>query len=1147
MRLTCFDLTRYGKFTDLSLPFGTAVKGSPDLHVIYGANEAGKSTFLSAWLDLLFQIPVRSPMGFLHPYPSMQLGAALEIDGRSHSVTRIKKRDHSLLDAQGAPIGEALLNVGLRGLDRASYAAMFSLNRQTLDDGGESILASEGDLGELLFQASAGLTDIAAQIDSLRDESAEFLNATGRKGRLRDLRAEFDALGERMKSLDTAAPEYARLAKERDVKQAAWQSARKEAEAAQTALNETERLSGALPLALRLERIEDQLSEFGDLPVPPEGWLAELPALDREETEMATRLEASEKSVAALEEELGRIPQDTEILEARDRIEAAGKLKSAYDTASTDLPKRLKERDIENQAIRVSLARLGQSGAEPDAVLPEVAVLGRLRGLVEQHSGIETRHAVATYELERARTEAERTAQRLKTAGGSTADLGGLGGLVQSIRRDDPVGSRDRAQASLDDADALWQEKLAALAPWIGDAAAVANLVLPERPVVERLAAEMEDATRKIVLQRETLARLEEEAAQRQARLQQTSAASTVTLEDAAKARARREAEWVHHRANLNSETADRFEVAMRLDDQVAATIVDQRTQAKIALEAEQALADARRRVNDAKIGVKGAEALREKLAERLTSIVTGVSPLLSADMTAEAFFAWMTRADDAREALRKCTEARRRVSLCDSSLERARSGLLSAMAQAGRGMEKDTDLTHALETAQSVLDHATQIQALAEADANAQQELARRESALVTAADVMSKWQSDWAAACVDTWMADAPPTVAEMSAILEELDQLRRHFDHAADLNRRITAMETNRDQFAAAVNTLTARVGMTAEDLPHEAWHHIIQRQRRAETSHEQRIDLQKRLASARRTHSEIEGKAKLHRTRTSEFMQFFGVKNWQQTREALSRAGDREKLQDSHNNCVEDLCDRLQTSTVQDALKRLEGVSKTELEARAESLRTDLKTLRSNQEEAHTSFRKTEDDLEKVGGDDAVARLEEQRQTLLLEMEESAREHLQKRLGLLAVDAALRQYRDTHRSGMLDRASEAFRAMSLGRYSGLAAQPDGMREILVALAAEGGSKQAGQLSDGTRAQLYLALRIAGYHEFVRNNGPVPFVADDIMESFDDDRAAEAFRLLAKMSETGQVIYLTHHAHVCEIAKQTCPEVSIHELPA
>ena len=50
---------------------------------------------------------------------------------------------------------------------------------------------------------------------------------------------------------------------------------------------------------------------------------------------------------------------------------------------------------------------------------------------------------------------------------------------------------------------------------------------------------------------------------------------------------------------------------------------------------------------------------------------------------------------------------------------------------------------------------------------------------------------------------------------------------------------------------------------------------------------------------------------------------------------------------------------------------------------------------------------------------------------------------------------------------------------------------------------------------------------------------------METFDNDRAAEAFRLLAEMGKTGQVIYLTHHEHLCDIARAECPGVTVHIL--
>jgi len=43
----------------------------------------------------------------------------------------------------------------------------------------------------------------------------------------------------------------------------------------------------------------------------------------------------------------------------------------------------------------------------------------------------------------------------------------------------------------------------------------------------------------------------------------------------------------------------------------------------------------------------------------------------------------------------------------------------------------------------------------------------------------------------------------------------------------------------------------------------------------------------------------------------------------------------------------------------------------------------------------------------------------------------------------------------------------------------------------------------------------------------------------------RAGETFRLLAEMSERGQVIYLTHHEHLCDIARGVCPSVNFYNL--
>jgi uncharacterized protein YhaN len=48
-------------------------------------------------------------------------------------------------------------------------------------------------------------------------------------------------------------------------------------------------------------------------------------------------------------------------------------------------------------------------------------------------------------------------------------------------------------------------------------------------------------------------------------------------------------------------------------------------------------------------------------------------------------------------------------------------------------------------------------------------------------------------------------------------------------------------------------------------------------------------------------------------------------------------------------------------------------------------------------------------------------------------------------------------------------------------------------------------------------------------------LPFIGDDILQTFDDDRALAALRVLADLSQHTQVIVLTHHRHVLELATQ------------
>lgn len=217
MRLTALDLVRYGKFTGRRIEFGAADAGKPDFHIIYGPNEAGKSTLFSAFLDLLFGIETRSTYGFLHPYPTMRIGGVIETGGATHDIFRIKRNQNSLVDPADRPLPDTLFAAALAGIDRAAYQMMFSLDDETIERGGEAILKSEGELGALLFSASSGLPDSSAVLARLRAEAEEFYKPQGRKHRLAELKAELETLKAERSAADTNAREFAALRKARDV------------------------------------------------------------------------------------------------------------------------------------------------------------------------------------------------------------------------------------------------------------------------------------------------------------------------------------------------------------------------------------------------------------------------------------------------------------------------------------------------------------------------------------------------------------------------------------------------------------------------------------------------------------------------------------------------------------------------------------------------------------------------------------------------------------------------------------------------------------------------------------------------------------------------------------------------------------------
>ena len=132
-------------------------------------------------------------------------------------------------------------------------------------------------------------------------------------------------------------------------------------------------------------------------------------------------------------------------------------------------------------------------------------------------------------------------------------------------------------------------------------------------------------------------------------------------------------------------------------------------------------------------------------------------------------------------------------------------------------------------------------------------------------------------------------------------------------------------------------------------------------------------------------------------------------------------------------------------------------------------------------------------------------------------------------------ALKRFRDRAQGPMLTAASGYFERMTRGEFVRLLSDDSGKDPVLVAQRRAGARIRVEEMSEGTRDQLYLALRLAAL-DIRRTNGvDLPVVLDDVLMTSDEERSGAMLQALADFGRDNQVIVFTHHRHIAEVARQ------------
>ncbi len=561
MRLRRLDLTRFGHFTNFSLDFGPSEEGKPDLHIIFGPNEAGKTTSFDGYLDLLFGIPARSKYNFLHDYENMRVGAVLEIEGAPTELVRIKRNKNDLITPSGDLVIPAQLLHALDGIDRDQYQAMFSLDDETIEAGGDDILASQGNLGELLFSAAAGLSDLGSVLETARAEVDLFHKKRARKTELADAKRALKELHDEIRELDVPASSFRKLKEERD-------SAQKLMEGAKTArdglLNERQRLDAmieCIPLMRSLHEHEDKLADTAAYPSLPETWATEAQELKLKQVEAQTEFRQANLRLTAEAKKRDYFEIDDKILEAAEALKILlDAPKSRAQTAEEDLPKREAELVGLEEEIADLAAELKLEHAD-DGVLSEV-LLSQLVDIAGLYSDVQTRLATANKEV----ATAKQNLQDLTNEDALTPEAisidENLEQLLAEIEPERLVSEIETANRELSLAETALNKALAQLAPWKVEVADLQLLSFTEREA-KRTAERYDDLLGKLDKAKSAKEDAEVEHDQRLARLQTLETGDAASVDDEAKhARAERDDLWAEHCKDFTESSAISFENA---------------------------------------------------------------------------------------------------------------------------------------------------------------------------------------------------------------------------------------------------------------------------------------------------------------------------------------------------------------------------------------------------------------------------------------------------------------------------------------------------------------------------------------------------------------------------------------------------------
>jgi len=1148
------DLRAFGPFTDVRLDLA---EGHEGMHILYGPNEAGKSSALRALKCLLYGIPKNSADNFIHENKALRIGGRLRnADGSEFAFLRRKGNKDTILSPDGKPIDERDLDRFLHGVTEESFGFLFGIDHEALVRGGRNILAGKGETGQSLFAAGAGGANLRAVLEAIEADAEALFKNKGQLPAINKAVSRHQELRKRISDLSQSSREWAEKEKELRKAMAERDSVKKSLERLTAEVNRLKRLIEIVPKSGLLRETRAKVEAMGEVITLPEDFAARRHQAEKQLNAAIEVKRRAELDLERLHADIAKIVLPQKLLDQADAIEAIRERLGQYRKAAVDLGT-LKGRLQQNKAdIRVRLQELapGLDAESVKGMRPRAAVKTRIQKLASRYEALQAEQARAAKALRDAEQNLNRLKDDLKSLEAPKDSASLKKSLAKLAKSGDLAAALQEAQKALQNEERQARGLLQRLPLCSRSFEEVGRVPVPSSETVSRFE---DNFSRGKALVDNLDSRLGDARSELQGVEQKIDAirlaGAVPTEEDLEKVRDRRQKGWgLVKRAWLEGENIEEESRAYDPERDLAAAYeasVEQADDTADRLRREAA------RVAEYAALVVQAEKAKEEIArlererhdaQQATARTTeewkaawapaGIEPLTPREMRA-----WLEQYGKILQRLEKMGEQRALIEKIQGKIGEHREELSRHLEALGEkpATEEETfgQLVERCEMTQEWLERLARRHADLETKISAMaDEIKAHTQAQADAEKRLADWRNEWSEAVKILGMGEGT-TPDEALVTLSKLDELFKKIDESDDLERRIFGINRDAELFNADVKALIGHVAPDWERLPPDQaaaqLNAELTRARDAATRHTQ---IAREIEQKGRGLREAEKEIALATEKLKSLCRQAGCDTPDELEAREKRSTDYQELKQRIQVLETDIVERGGGATLQQILHDVEEVDVDALTAQMKELERELSTLRERQSELDERVGSLRSELGRIDGSSAAAEAAEEAQGVLASIRDHVDDYVKLRLASLVLRQAIENYRAKNQGPLLERAGTLFARLTLGSFSGLKTDyGENDEPVLQGVRPDGNVVDVAGMSDGTLDQLYLSLRLATLEKYLETNEPMPFIVDDILIRFDDDRARATLEVLADLSEKTQVLFFTHHARLVELSSK------------